>query len=66
MLSARNHLKGIIKSVKLGQVMAEVVLEVGGTEIVALTSRRSAERMGLKEGDQAAAVMKATEVMVEK
>ena len=31
MLSARNQLKGTVKSVKLGQVMAEVVIDLGGT-----------------------------------
>jgi len=64
MLSARNQFKGTIKSVKLGQVMAEVVIEVAGLEIVSLISRGSAERMNLKEGDKATAVIKATEVMV--
>jgi molybdopterin-binding protein len=34
MLSARNQLKGTIKSVKLGQIMAEVVIEVAGLEVV--------------------------------
>jgi molybdopterin-binding protein len=66
MLSARNQLKGTIKSVKLGQVMAEVVIDLGGQEVVALISRGSAERLGLKEGDTATAVIKATEVMVDK
>jgi len=66
MLSARNQLKGTIKSVTLGQVMAEVVIEVAGLEIVSLISRVSAERMKLKEGDEALAVIKASEVMVEK
>ena len=66
MLSARNQFKGIIKSVGLGQVMAEVVIEVAGLEVVSLISRGSAERMNLKEGDEATAVIKATEVMVEK
>jgi molybdopterin-binding protein len=65
MLSARNHFKGTIKSVKLGQVVAEVVIEVAGLEFVSLISRGSAERMKLKEGNEAAAVIKATEVMVE-
>jgi molybdopterin-binding protein len=64
MLSARNQFKGTIKSVKLGQVMAEVVIEVAGLEFVSLISRGSAERMNLKEGDEASAVIKATEVMV--
>lgn len=38
MLSARNQFKGTIKSVKLGQVMAEVVIEVAGLEVVSLIS----------------------------
>jgi molybdopterin-binding protein len=66
MLSARNQFKGTIKSVKLGQVMAEVVIKVSGLEVVSLISRASAERLNLKEGDEATAVIKATEVMVGK
>ncbi|MDY6916629.1 MAG: TOBE domain-containing protein [Chloroflexota bacterium] len=66
MLSARNRFKGRIKEVRLGQVMAEVIIAVGDLEVVSLISRTSAERMGLKVGDEAAAVVKATEVMVEK
>ena len=66
MLSARNQFKGIIKSVKLGQVMAEVVMSVGKLEIVSLISRASAEAMGLKVGDEVTAVVKATEVMIAK
>ena len=66
MLSARNQLKGTIKSAKLGQVTAEVVIGCAGMEIVSLISRVSAEKMNLKSGDAATAVIKATEVMVEK
>jgi molybdopterin-binding protein len=66
MLSARNRFKGTIKSVTLGQVMAEVVIEFAGLEVVSLISKVSAERMNLKEGDEAVAVIRATEVMVEK
>jgi molybdopterin-binding protein len=66
MLSSRNQFKGKIKSVNLGQVMAEVVIEVAGLEFVSLISRGSAERMNLKAGDEAAALVKATEVMVDK
>jgi molybdopterin-binding protein len=66
MLSARNQLKGTVKSVKLGQVMAEAVISIAGLEIVSLISKESAEKMNLKPGDKATAVIKATEVMVEK
>ncbi len=66
MLSARNQFKGTIKSVKLGNVMAEVILTVGNIELVSVITRESAERMKLKAGDSATAVIKSTEVMVSK
>ena len=66
MLSARNQFKGTVREVKVGQVMAEVVIAVGDLEVISLISRTSAERMGLKAGDKAVAVVKATEVLVEK
>lgn len=66
MLSARNQLAGVVKSVKLGDVMAEVVIQVGQFEIVSAITRTSAESMGLKVGDQVKAVIKSTEVMVDK
>ena len=65
-LSARNQLPGTITSIKLGGVMAEVVIDVNGLEVVAAITRTFAENMGLKVGDQVKAVMKATEVMVAK
>ena len=66
MISARNQLKGTVKSITLGAVMAEVVIEVAGGEIVSAITRGSVESMGLKEGDKVRAVIKATEVMVAK
>ncbi len=65
MISARNQLKGTVKSVKLGTVMAEVVVTVSGVDIVSVITRESAERLGLKAGGHATAVIKATEVMIE-
>lgn len=65
-LSARNQLPGTVKSIKLGGVMAEVVIDVNGLEVVAAITRTSAESLGLQVGDQVKAVMKATEVMVAK
>jgi molybdopterin-binding protein len=66
MISARNQLPGTVKSVTLGAVMAEVVMDVGGTEVVAAITRHSVESLGLTEGDKVKAVIKATEVMVQK
>jgi molybdopterin-binding protein len=66
MLSARNQFKGTIKSVKLGNVMAEVVVTVGSLEIVSAITRTSAEQMGLKPGDAVTAVIKSTEVLIDK
>jgi len=65
-LSARNQFKGTVKSVKLGGVMAEVVVDVNGLELVSVITRTSAESLGLKEGDQITAVVKSTEVMIAK
>ena len=66
MLSARNQLPATVKSVRLGNVMAEVVLSAGDFEIVAAITRGSAERLDLKAGDAVKAVIKATEVLVDK
>jgi len=66
MLSARNQFQGTIKSVKLGNIMAEVVVSVGNLEIVSVITRGSVERMGLKPGDTVTAVIKSTEVLVAK
>jgi molybdopterin-binding protein len=63
-LSARNQLRGTVKSVKLGTVMAEVVVEVGGNEIVSAITRGSAEGLGLSEGTAVTVVIKATEVLL--
>lgn len=65
-ISARNQLKGRVSSVKLGTVMAEVVVRVGDNDVVAAITRGSVERMGIKEGDQITVVIKATEVMLAK
>jgi molybdopterin-binding protein len=65
-LSARNQLPGVVKSVKLGTIMAEVVLTVGDHEVVAEISKSSAKRLKLKKGDQVTAIIKSTEVLIGK
>lgn len=66
MLSARNQFPGVVKSVKLGNVMAEVVVAVGNLEIVSAITRASAEALALKPGDAVRAIIKSTEVMIDK
>jgi molybdopterin-binding protein len=66
MLSARNQFKGTIKSVTLGNVMAEVVVTVGPLEIVSAITRASAVSLNLKAGDEVKAVIKSTEVLIDK
>ena len=65
-ISARNKLTGKVSDIKLGDVMAEVTIEVGENIIDAIITRRSAEELKLKKGDSVTAVIKATEVMVSK
>jgi molybdopterin-binding protein len=64
-LSARNVVKGKVKSVTHGAVNSEVVLELpGGAELVSIITRHSAEDLGLKVGSEAYAVIKASNVMI--
>ena len=63
-LSARNQLRGRIAGLTLDGLMCEVRLEIGGQELVSIITRRSAERLRLKIGDQVLAVIKSTEVMI--
>jgi molybdopterin-binding protein len=65
-LSARNHLKGTIEEIQLGDVLAHVTVRVSDSVIESVITRRSAEEMGLKKGDSVTAVVKATEVMIAK
>jgi molybdopterin-binding protein len=65
-LSARNQLRGVIKDVKLGDVMVHIVVQVGENEIESVITRRSAEEMNLQVGDSVNVVVKSTEVMIQK
>jgi molybdopterin-binding protein len=66
MLSARNQLPATVKSVKLGNVMAEVIMSMGNVELVSAITRESAERMNLQPGDAVKAVIKSTEILIDK
>ncbi len=64
-LSARNLLQGKVVKITRGAVNAEVVLKLpGGEEIVSIITNGSVESLGLKEGMQAYAVIKASSVMI--
>lgn len=63
-LSARNQLRGRIAGLTLDGLMCEVRLVIGGQELVSIITRRSAERLRLKVGDEVLAVIKSTEVMI--
>ena len=65
-ISARNKLRGKIEEIQLGNVMAHVVVRVGDNLIESAITRRGAEELQLKKGDTVTAVIKATEVMIQK
>jgi molybdopterin-binding protein len=63
-LSARNTLKGKVTEVKLGQIVGEVVLDIGGQKVTSVITRDAIEEMGVKVGDEVSAVIKSTEIML--
>jgi len=65
-LSTRNQLSGKVTDVKLGAVMAEVTVDIGGQAVVAAITRTSAEHLELAAGDGVTVLIKATEVMLGK
>jgi molybdopterin-binding protein len=65
-LSARNRLKGKVVEIQFGGVMAHVVVRAGKNLIESVITKRSADEMKLKVGDTVSAVVKSTEVMLEK
>jgi len=66
-LSARNQFPGKVRAIKLGNVMAEIIVDIGGGhEVVSTITRGSAERLGLAQGSPVTVVIKATEVLLAK
>lgn len=63
-VSGRNQLVGRIDSVRISGLMAEVKLSIGGQQITSIITAASAREMQLKKGQTAAALIKATEVMI--
>jgi molybdopterin-binding protein len=63
-LSARNRFEGVITSVEVTGVVAQVEIEAGPHHIVSIVTRDAVEELGLKPGVAAVATVKATSVMV--
>jgi molybdopterin-binding protein len=63
-VSGRNQLVGRIDAVRISGLMAEVEISIGGQKITSIITSRSAREMNLKAGQTAAALIKATEVMI--
>jgi len=66
-ISARNRLKGVVKGVEKGDIIAKVKMEVKAPAVItALISREAVDDLNIKVGDSVEAVIKATEVMIAK
>lgn len=66
-LSARNHFRGVVRTVEIDGFLARVEIDVTEpSRVVAIITRESVEQLGLKPGASAAGVVKATSVMVER
>src|SRR5689334_21967749 len=63
-VSGRNQLVGRIEGIRISGLMAEVKISIGGQQITSIITASSAREMALKPGQTAAALIKATEVMI--
>ncbi len=65
-VSSRNQLVGKVVSVKIEGLLAQVVLQIGEAEITSIITADAARELRLKKGDTAAALVKSTDVMIER
>ena len=63
-LSARNQLAGTVKEIRQGEAIANVVLDVNGQRLVASITVEAVQELGLAEGSQVTAIVKASDVMI--
>jgi molybdopterin-binding protein len=63
-LSARNQLPATVKSVNKGAAIANVVLDVAGQRLVASITVEAVDELGLGEGSQVTAIIKASDVII--
>lgn len=65
-VSGRNQLIGKIVSIRIEGLLAEVVLSLGSSQITSIITAGAARELQLKKGDTAAALIKSTDVMIER
>ena len=65
-ISGRNRLQGIVDEVRREGLVAQVRLRIGDQRLTAVITRDALDELGLKRGDEATALIKATEVMIAK
>jgi molybdopterin-binding protein len=63
-ISARNQLHGKVLEITSGEAIANVVIDVAGQRLVASITVEAVRELGLKEGDDVTAIVKASDVMV--
>lgn len=63
-LSGRNRLRGIVEEVRREGLLAQVRLRIGDHQLTAVITRDAVDELGLRRGDEATAIVKATEVMI--
>jgi molybdate transport system regulatory protein len=63
-ISARNQLAGTVTSIKEGAAIANVALDVGGNRVVASITVEAVHELGLQEGSEVVAVIKASDVLL--
>lgn len=63
-ISARNQLRGTVKAITRGEAIANVQLEVAGQRLVASITVEAVDELGIAEGSDVTAVVKASDVMI--
>jgi molybdopterin-binding protein len=63
-ISARNQLKGTVRAIRRGEAIANVELDVAGNRVVASITVEAVDELGLSEGSEVTAVIKASDVML--
>ncbi|MGH9330173.1 MAG: TOBE domain-containing protein [Vicinamibacterales bacterium] len=63
-ISGRNQLAGYVEEVRVDRLLAQVRLRIGDQTLTAIITRDAVEELRLKRGDEALAIIKATEVMI--